>query len=172
MTWIYLDGYSFLYCTLFILQSRKIRKKLIFKSKTWANLVYFQACYIGIQMWHFLYTPNPGFSKKNNHTLGGSFIGGIINAIVPWLTTCKWQIKLNNNFTVCVIVFEIAFKCWRWIYEMPLKKFALSGWHDLQWIRTERGKGFFIIHLPPELLSVLGPLERWCDAYTWRGPAM
>ena len=31
---------------------------------------------------------------------------------------------------------------------------------------------FIIICLPPELLPVLGLLERWCDAYTWRGPAV
>ena len=31
---------------------------------------------------------------------------------------------------------------------------------------------FLIICLPLELLSMLGPLERWCDAYTWHGPAV
>ena len=30
----------------------------------------------------------------------------------------------------------------------------------------------FFIRPLPELFSVLGPLERRSDAYTWRGPAM
>ena len=30
----------------------------------------------------------------------------------------------------------------------------------------------FLIRPPPELLLVLGPLERWRDAYTWLGPEM
>ena len=33
-------------------------------------------------------------------------------------------------------------------------------------------KFFLIIRLPLELLPVLGPLEQWHDAYTWRGPAV
>ena len=30
---------------------------------------------------------------------------------------------------------------------------------------------FFPIRPPPGLLTVLGPMEQYCDAYTWRGPA-
>ena len=52
------------------------------------------------------------------------------------------------------------------------QEFILCSW----FFRFDRLFGIininFFIRRPQELLPVLGLLERWCDTYTWRGPAV